>query len=517
MTVAPRSGFRLVAQVAAAAIAVAGLAMGVAAPASGANLTATVAIGTAPFAVATTPDGTKAYVASSTGNSVSVIDLGTNTVTATIAVGTGPTSLAVTANGSRVYVANPTSNNVSVINTATDTVVTTIAVPGAPYGVASTPDSTNILVTRLVDNKLSTISTATNTVTSEVAVGAQPRLVAVSPNGTRAYVVNFGGNSVSVVDLASNTVAATVAVGASPLGVVVGRDGSAYIANAAGNSVSVIGTGNTVSATIPVPGTPAIPALSQDGATLYTTRFALNSLGVIRLSDNSITSNVAVGTQPVGLSTTSDGTRAVVGNQGSNNVSIVALAPRATTAAATAVTGTTATGNGRVTADTDAVTDVSCRYATSLTKLNSGVASDSEIVTATPNTVTAGQSANVTCSMTDLTPGTDYFYKVLATDADGTAGQVDAVALLTVPAKVATPSIKTKKKRIILDWSEVASATSYDARIKPRGGSYGSWRSITTSKVKFTKLARKTTYKSQLRAVNATGAGTKRTVTATTK
>lgn len=507
-------GFRLIT---AAAVAVAGLSAVVVTPASAATVTTTVAVGAAPFAVATAPDGSKAYVANSVGNTVSVVDLGSNTVTATIPVANGPVSLAVTPNGSRVYVANQTANTVSVINTATNAVVTSIAVPGTPVGVAATPDSNNILVARLTANKMSTISTATNTITSEVAVGANPRGVAVSPNGARAYVTNSGANTVSVVDLASNTVAANVAVGATPFGVVVGQDGKAYVASINGNSVSVIGTGNTVAATIPVPGNPAIPALSQDGATLYVTRFALNALGVIRLSDNSITSNVTVGTAPIGLSATSDGTRAVVGNRATNNVSIVALAPRATTSAATEVKGTTATGNGRVTADTDAVTSVKCRYATSLAKLNSGVAADSKTVNATPSTVIAGASADVTCAMTGLTAGTDFFYKVLATDADGTAGQVDAVTFLTVPPKVPAPSITAKKKKIKLNWDDVLSATSYDARIKPKGGSFGAWKNLNSSKVKFTKLSRKTAYKSELRAVNETGAGTKRKVKVTTK
>ena len=57
-----------------------------------------------------------AYVANFQLQSVSVIDIATNTVTATIANGTNPNGIAVNADGSRVYVTNQNTNTVSVID-----------------------------------------------------------------------------------------------------------------------------------------------------------------------------------------------------------------------------------------------------------------------------------------------------------------------------------------------------------------------------------------------------------------
>jgi YVTN family beta-propeller protein len=69
--------------------------------------------------VAISPDGKHAYVVNERANTVSVIDIATNTVTATVAGGGGsPEGVAVTPDGQVVYVAN--GNKVSVIATATN-------------------------------------------------------------------------------------------------------------------------------------------------------------------------------------------------------------------------------------------------------------------------------------------------------------------------------------------------------------------------------------------------------------
>jgi YVTN family beta-propeller protein len=85
------------------------------------------------------PDGSRAYVANQSSNSVSVIDTASITVVAAVAVGSTPFGVAITAEGSRAYVTNQSSNSVSVIDTASNTVVTMVQVGRAPSGVAITP------------------------------------------------------------------------------------------------------------------------------------------------------------------------------------------------------------------------------------------------------------------------------------------------------------------------------------------------------------------------------------------
>ena len=88
-----------------------------------------------------------AYITNEAGNSVSVIDIPTDTVIATIPVGTGPVGVAVSPDGTKVYVPNNGNNNVSVISTATNTVIASVPVGDFPLGVAFTPDGTKVYVT----------------------------------------------------------------------------------------------------------------------------------------------------------------------------------------------------------------------------------------------------------------------------------------------------------------------------------------------------------------------------------
>jgi YVTN family beta-propeller protein len=68
-------------------------------------------------------------------NSVSVLDLASNTLLATVPVGVDPASVAI--NGNQAIVTNTGSNNVSIIDLATFTVTATIPVGSQPFGVAA--------------------------------------------------------------------------------------------------------------------------------------------------------------------------------------------------------------------------------------------------------------------------------------------------------------------------------------------------------------------------------------------
>ena len=109
----------------------------------------TVTVGSAPQGIAISTDGAFAYVANTSSQTVSKVDLGASpaAVIATIQVGTSPVGVAVTPDGTRVYVTNSGSNDVSVINTSSNTVIATTPVGPSPVGVAVTPDGTHVFVT----------------------------------------------------------------------------------------------------------------------------------------------------------------------------------------------------------------------------------------------------------------------------------------------------------------------------------------------------------------------------------
>ena len=80
---------------------------------------ASIPVGKMAQGLAISPDGTRAYVANSHANTVSVIDTNTRTVTATVPVGLYPLGVAFTPDSARAYVTNQDDHTVSVIDTAT--------------------------------------------------------------------------------------------------------------------------------------------------------------------------------------------------------------------------------------------------------------------------------------------------------------------------------------------------------------------------------------------------------------
>lgn len=81
---------------------------------------------------------TFAYVANNDGNTVSVINITTNTEVDAIAVGEYPYGVAITPNGEFAYVTNSLEKTVSVIDTTTNTEIKKIIVGNFPIAIAIT-------------------------------------------------------------------------------------------------------------------------------------------------------------------------------------------------------------------------------------------------------------------------------------------------------------------------------------------------------------------------------------------
>ena len=226
------------------------------------SVVATISVGTGPGAVAVTPDGTKVYVS---GNHLSVINTATNVVIATLAI--APAGIAITPDGKKAYVTNNSANTVSVIDVATNTIKTgtgyPISVGIIPIGIAVSPDGSKVYVTNQgtgSNGSLSVISTSSDTVSSSITsgLGVFPTGVAFTPDGTLAYVTDYAGTSVYVIDVATDTVKTgagyPITVDHQPIGVAFTPDGKyAYVPNTGSGTVSVIDvTANTVSTTITI-------------------------------------------------------------------------------------------------------------------------------------------------------------------------------------------------------------------------------------------------------------------------
>ena len=177
----------------------------------------TIDVGNRPAGVAVHPNGKKVYVTNRSNASVSVIDVASNTVEATIGVNFFPIGTAFNSDGSRLYVTNHLSNNVSVINTTTNTVVNTISVGANPWGIALSPNDSKIYVANQGDDNVSVLNASTGSTTTTIAVQNNPHDVALSADGTKIYVGNASGfgidnnkGAISIIDISTDAVVETL-------------------------------------------------------------------------------------------------------------------------------------------------------------------------------------------------------------------------------------------------------------------------------------------------------------------
>lgn len=280
---------------------------------------------------------TVAYVANMDGNSISVIDVASNTVTATIAVGGGPTGIVFSPDGSKAYVTNHRSASISVINTATNSVTTTISLGGGggqPAWLAITPDGNNLYVPSYTGNVL-VVNTASNSVTATIPIPAQvqyPAAVAMAPDGQKAYVRCHG--FVVVIDTATNKVVKLISAHSKQgwPGIGILPSGSKlYVAGGTQVAVDVIATASG-SVTTTSPSSAVGIAVAPDGDTVYAAVLSNNSVSAIGAGGNAASWVLNGVPSPEGLAVTPDGAFVYVANTIANTVSVVSTSTRAVVA-----------------------------------------------------------------------------------------------------------------------------------------------------------------------------------------
>src|SRR4051794_20791255 len=93
------------------------------------------------------PISQNVYLASQDGNTVSVVDTGTNDVSARIEVSEKPVFIAVSRNGERAYVTHPDSSKISVVDLQGKRVESVFDFPGEPFAVVLSADEKYLFVT----------------------------------------------------------------------------------------------------------------------------------------------------------------------------------------------------------------------------------------------------------------------------------------------------------------------------------------------------------------------------------
>lgn len=274
----------------------------------------------------------RAYICNYYDDSVSVIDVATNSVIDTVYGFSGPWSVAVKPDGTEVYVANNNSSNtVSVINTATNTITANLTVGLNPQAMKMGTDGVNLYV--VAGNNLYTIDTGTKEVSAPVDLGFIPYDFTMS--GSKIYLSSEADNTVKVFDTINGYVDPPIAVGSSPQAITTSPDGSkVYVANSLSNDginfISVIDTNTNEVIAVQVEsilyGMLNGITVSPDGTLVYVSLAVPEAEGkviVLDASNNTVITSRNVGSNPMGVGVSPDGQFVYVLNSGSNDVTVI--------------------------------------------------------------------------------------------------------------------------------------------------------------------------------------------------
>jgi YVTN family beta-propeller protein len=263
-----------------------------------------------PLGIAIAPDGNRAYVTNSDGNTVRPIDLQTTppTFETPIVVGSGPAAIAITPDGATAYVTNFNSNTVTPIHLGGShpSPGAPIPVGSGPWSIAVSPDGKYVCVSNSEAQSVSVIDTATRHVTT-IQVTSAPQAIAIAPDGLTAYVAN--GSVVSPIDLATSppSLKAPITVANGPLGIAITSDGTTAFTANTDNTVTPINltTSPASPGAVVSVGSLSQPdgiAIAPDGETAYVAN-ATNTVTPINLSSTPPTPEkpVAVGAPSFGI------------------------------------------------------------------------------------------------------------------------------------------------------------------------------------------------------------------------
>jgi YVTN family beta-propeller protein len=278
--------------------------------------------------------GPKVYVGNFKDNTVSVIDTDASAVVATVPVAAGPHGMVISPDSSTVYVSGDGASTVSVFDTASDRVAHTIEVGKAPHGLAMKSDGRVLLVAVYGDDRIAFVDTSTRAVIGTVPV-PKPHTIAIRPDDNVAYVASQepGRFALAVVDLATLAVVRTVPLDKPPRDLEFGYDGkSLYFTQAGVNAIQVLDpASDKIVAAIPTGVSPHIAGYYRGTTVGVGVIQGPGELLLFHPSTNSTVRSVVVGKQPHWVTTASDGKKAYVTNEGSNDVTVVDLATGQTT------------------------------------------------------------------------------------------------------------------------------------------------------------------------------------------
>jgi YVTN family beta-propeller protein len=388
------------------------------------NVTALVDTGTTPTVALADGNPFVAYVANTSGPSVSSLHVGSAITGTTTTLGTAPQALAMSADGTTAYVVDSSANTITAVTVATGAAGTPVALGGctAPKAIALTPDGTKAYIACSGNAKVIPVALPGLSVGTTISVGTTPTGIAISPDGTVAYAVASGSSDLTPITISSNAAGGAISLTGctTPQGIAVLPSGATAYVSCSGNAkvIPVSLPGGSLGSTITVGTSPGAIAAAPDGSKVYVANSGSASITPITVSGNTAGSSITVGTTPQGIAVAPDGSTAYVANGGSGTVSQVRLSDNS-------VAQTVAVGNGpagvafapdQAPAAQLAVTPGAAGSATSFDASSSSVAYGT--ITSYAWTFGDGSTATTTTPTTTHTYAVGCSYTVMLTETD---------------------------------------------------------------------------------------------------
>lgn len=236
----------------------------------------TLVLGAATVTAQTAGTGTL-VVANMADNTVTVIDLDSETVLATLPTGPAPHEIAVTADGRYAVITNygdrsGPGNSLTIIDLQTVTVAKTIdlGVYQRPHGIAVLPSRDVALVTSEVSQVVILVNLETGEVESAIPTGGRAsHMLALTADGRRVYVSNIVDGTITEIDLELGKPLRQVPIADFVEGITVNPDGAlVWIGSNKDKTVSVFDPeSGTIVATLDGFGFPYRMAVTPDSRT----------------------------------------------------------------------------------------------------------------------------------------------------------------------------------------------------------------------------------------------------------
>lgn len=180
----------------------------------------TINVGGDPAEVTFSADGSKAYVCNGMDNTVTIINPITKAVITTLNVGLNPVGAWPSTIG-KMFIDNEDGQSISVVDVATNTTSATIMLGFTPGYAAYNSTTHELWVSNATDGKVAYyVDMGANTWMrhGDFATGANAHAIVF--NGNFGYVTNQGANTVSVINAITHTKIKDIAVGKKPNGIV---------------------------------------------------------------------------------------------------------------------------------------------------------------------------------------------------------------------------------------------------------------------------------------------------------